>query len=94
MLFMTRGCGVEANEGLLIVPKLDYLQLLVVERVRDAAAAAGRAAARAARGLVGGESSSSEDAPTLISSDSGDEACAATCAGSGPACVYAGGPFL
>ena len=33
MLFMTRGCGVEANTGLLIVPKLDYLQLLVVEKV-------------------------------------------------------------
>ena len=44
MLFLTRGHGVERSRGLLLVQKLDFLQLLAVEWVRDAAAAVGRRA--------------------------------------------------
>jgi hypothetical protein len=51
MLFMTRGTGTERSSGLLLVPKLDYLQLLAVEWVRDAAKAAGRAVVRAVADL-------------------------------------------
>jgi hypothetical protein len=51
MLFMTRGTGTERRSGLLLVPKLDYLQLLAVEWVRDAAKAAGRAVLRAVADL-------------------------------------------
>lgn len=59
MLFMTRGTGTQEQKGLLLVPKLDYLQLLAVEWVRDAGARFGAAFLRAVRDL-------SEDARTQV----------------------------
>lgn len=52
MLFMARGTGVERRSGLLLVPKLDYLQLLAVEWLRDAAAGTGRMLVDALRDLL------------------------------------------
>jgi hypothetical protein len=51
LLVMKRGTGAEKSSGLLLVPKLDFLQLLAVEAARDGAVAAWKGVVAAAKDM-------------------------------------------
>lgn len=70
LLVLKRGTGCETNTGLLLVQKLDYLQLLVVEAVTDAAERVGgawcAAAKRIARAGAGAGAAAAAEAAKVV----------------------------